>query len=145
VIVDADADEEHFVRDRALYLQATTRPGAKLPHTWLVNRSGVRISTLDIAGKGKFSLWTGLSGQAWRGAAETLDAAWLRLIVVGECDTRDPYCHWAGVSEIAEAGAILVRPDGYVAWRKRSDVWDVEEATGLLQIALRTILDCGEI
>ncbi len=145
VIVDEEAGQEHFRRDRALYLQATTRPGAKFPHTWLVNRSGIRVSTLDIAGKGKFSLWTGLSGQAWRGAADRFDAPWLHLVVVGEGDARDPYCHWAEVSEIAEAGAILVRPDGYVAWRQSLDIWDVEVATTLLQIALRTILDRSEI
>jgi 2,4-dichlorophenol 6-monooxygenase len=145
VIAEEEAGQEHFKRDRALYLQATTRPGAKLPHTWLVNRSGLRVSTLDIAGKGKFSLWTGLSGQAWRGAAESLDAAWLHLVVVGEGDARDPYCSWAELSEIAEAGAILVRPDGYVAWRQSLDVWDVAEATALLRIALRTLLDRPEI
>jgi len=145
VIADEKAGQEHFRRDRALYLQATTRPGAKLPHTWLVNRSGIRVSTLDIAGKGKFSLWTGLSGQAWRGAADRLDVSWLHLVVVGEGDARDPYCHWSEVSEIAEAGAILVRPDGYVAWRQSLDVWDVEEATTLLRIALRTILDRSDI
>ena len=145
VIEDDQAGPEHFVRDSALYLQATTRPGAKLPHAWLVNRSGIRVSTLDIAGKGKFSLWTGLSGQAWRRAAERLEFSWLRLVVVGEGDARDPYCHWTEISEIAEAGAILVRPDGYVAWRKSVDVWDVEEATALLQNALRTILDSSDM
>ncbi|HEX2822522.1 MAG TPA: FAD-dependent monooxygenase, partial [Streptosporangiaceae bacterium] len=47
-----------FTRDPELYAQPTTWPGAKLPHTW-VTRSGHRVSTLDLAGHGAFSVWTG--------------------------------------------------------------------------------------
>ena len=50
---------------RELYLQATTRPGAKLPHAWLVGTDGRRISTLDVTGKGQMTLLTGLAGAAW--------------------------------------------------------------------------------
>ena len=57
-------------RHRELYLQATTRPGAKLPHAWLVGADGHRVSTLDVTGKGKMTLLTGLSGQAWKHAAQ---------------------------------------------------------------------------
>jgi 2,4-dichlorophenol 6-monooxygenase len=39
-----------------------------------------------------------------------------------------------------EAGAILVRPDGYVAWRHSSAVWDDEQAFYLLQEAIATVL-----
>ena len=49
-----------------LYLQATTRPGAKLPHAWLVGPDGRRVSTLDVTGKGKFTLVTGLPGRPGR-------------------------------------------------------------------------------
>jgi 2,4-dichlorophenol 6-monooxygenase len=145
IIQDAGAEAEHFARDRALYLQPTTRPGAKLPHVWLVNRAGLRVSTLDVVGGGKFSLVTGLSGEAWRVAAETIQAPWLRLVVVGEGDARDPYCDWPEVSEIEEAGALLVRPDGYVAWRCQQAVWDAREAAALLCAALRKILDHSEL
>jgi 2,4-dichlorophenol 6-monooxygenase len=145
VIADKDAEPEYFGRDRALYLQPTTRPGAKLPHAWLVNRAGVRVSTLDVTGQGKFSLVTGLSGQAWRAAVTKLGAPWLRLVVVGEEGARDPYCHWPDVSEIEEAGAILVRPDGYVAWRHRQPVWDAAETNLLLRRALRRVLDRPEL
>ena len=30
----AEAGEEHWARDPELYCQASTRPGAKLPHAW---------------------------------------------------------------------------------------------------------------
>jgi 2,4-dichlorophenol 6-monooxygenase len=39
-----------------------------------------------------------------------------------------------------EAGAILVRPDGYVAWRHSAAVWDDEEAFRLIQQAITAVL-----
>ena len=42
--------------------------------------------------------------------------------------------------EIDEAGAILVRPDGYVAWRQRAAVWDDAEALHQLKEALTAVL-----
>jgi len=72
VIPDEDPGEEIWQRDRQLYLQATSRPGAKLPHAWLVGRDGIRVSTLDVVGKGKLTLMTGLSAQAWRGPCARL-------------------------------------------------------------------------
>jgi 2,4-dichlorophenol 6-monooxygenase len=58
VIPEPDAGEEVWKRDGSLYLQATTRPGAKLPHVWLVDAGGGQVSTLDVTQKGKFSLVT---------------------------------------------------------------------------------------
>jgi 2,4-dichlorophenol 6-monooxygenase len=63
---------ETWLRDKGLYLQATTRPGAKLPHVWLVDDAGRKTSTLDLTGKGMFSLLTGLAGRAWTAAASRL-------------------------------------------------------------------------
>ena len=63
VIHDPDVGEEVWKRDRGLYLQATTRPGAKIPHAWLTDEVGRKISTLDVTQKGKFSLVTGLAGR----------------------------------------------------------------------------------
>lgn len=136
VIPDPAGEEEVWRRDRDLYLQATTRPGAKLPHAWLVGRDGRRVSTLDIVGKGRFTLLTGLSGQAWRQAADALGLVFLRLVVVGEEGALDPYAVWPAVSEIEEAGALLVRPDAYVAWRWRGTVREAARATALLQGAV---------
>jgi 2,4-dichlorophenol 6-monooxygenase len=140
VLADPDDGEEIWERDPGLYLQATTRPGAKLPHAWLVDRRGLRVSTLDVTGKGKVSLVTGLAGQAWRAAVEALDLPWLRLIVTGEGDTQDTYFTWARIREVEEAGAVLVRPDGYVAWRHKPAVDDPAEAHRLLTTALARIL-----
>jgi 2,4-dichlorophenol 6-monooxygenase len=60
--------------------------------------------------------------------------------VVGEPGTIDPYGYWRAVRETDEAGAILVRPDGYVAWRQTAAVWDDDEALQQLQGALTVVL-----
>jgi 2,4-dichlorophenol 6-monooxygenase len=140
VIPDAQAGEEIWRRDRQLYLQATTRPGAKLPHVWLVGTDGRRVSTLDVTGKGQVSLVTGLSGQAWVQAAANLDLPYLRTVVIDAPGQQDLYGDWAKISEIDEAGALLVRPDGYVAYRVSTPVYDTDEATNVLRSALNTVL-----
>ncbi|MCR4512673.1 FAD-dependent monooxygenase [Aeromicrobium sp. 50.2.37] len=138
---EPDAEPEEWRRDRELYLQATTRPGAKLPHAWLVDTDGVRISTLDVVGRGRMTLLTGISGAAWVTAADKLDLPMLRTVVVGEPGAADPYGYWRKVSEIDEAGALLVRPDGYVAWRHADAVWDDTEALHHLEDAVCDVLD----
>lgn len=140
VLSDPDAGEEHFARDPQLFLQATTRPGAKLPHAWLVGGDGRRISTLDVTGKGRFTLLTGLSGQAWKQAAAAVEAPFLDVVVVGEPGYEDPYGYWARTREIDEAGALLVRPDGFIAWRCTAAVWDADEAGARLRDALQAVL-----
>lgn len=140
VLPDPAAGEEVFARDPQLHVQATTRPGAKLPHAWLVDTDGHRISTLDVTGRGQFTLLTGLSGQAWKEAANRLDLPYLRTVVIGEAGYEDPYAYWTRVREIDEAGALLVRPDGHVAWRQPTAVWDADTAETMLSDALKTVL-----
>jgi len=140
VIADPDAGEEVWKRDPELYLQATTRPGAKIPHAWLIDRQGRRVSTLDVTGKGQFTLVTGLAGHAWAEATTMLSKPYLRVVVTGALDTQDPYCEWQRRREVSEAGAVLVRPDGYVAWRHMEGVHGVEQARALLAGALEAVL-----
>ena len=140
VVPDADAGTEVFVRDRELYVQPTTRPGAKIPHAWLVNADGHRISTLDITGHGRFTLVTGLAGQAWKEAAERLKLGFLDTVVIGEPGYEDPYAAWTKVRETHEAGALLIRPDGYIAWRHSTPMWNADDAEAELRRALQSLL-----
>ncbi|EYT51862.1 2,4-dichlorophenol 6-monooxygenase [Dietzia sp. UCD-THP] len=137
----ADSGEEVWMRDRELYLQPTTRPGAKIPHAWLVGPDGTRVSTLDVVGQGQMTLLTGLAGTAWVAAADKLDLPFLRTVVIGTQGAADPYGYWRQVREIDEAGALLVRPDGYVAWRQSHAVSDEEAAFEQLDAALSRVLD----
>ncbi|CAM4099713.1 FAD-dependent monooxygenase [Acinetobacter pragensis] len=129
--VIAEAGEEAFLKDPQLYLQATTRPGAKVPHTWVIDAKGQKHSTLDITGKGRFTLLTGLSGTGWKVAATDLDLPYMDVVQIGSRQFRDVYGTWNLKSEVHEAGAVLVRPDGYVAWRmaeKPSADFDYQQA-----------------
>src|SRR3954454_8940854 len=144
VLVDDTVGEEEWPRHPELYLQATTRPGAKLPHAWLVGADGRRISTLDVTGKGQLTLLTGIAGSAWKDAAAELELPFLRTVVIGEPVALDPYGYWEQVRDVPEPGALLVRPDGYVAWRHNAEVWDIDEASRLLEDALDVLLDRPE-
>ena len=141
VMPDPAAGEEEWRRDPQLHLQPTTRPGAKIPHAWLVDKRGIRVSTLDMTGKGCFSLVTGLAGGVWSDAVHELDLPYLRAVVIGQPGAADPYCGWQRIRELPEAGALLVRPDGYVAWRHAEPPADVAEARERLAIALGAVLD----
>jgi 2,4-dichlorophenol 6-monooxygenase len=119
VVPDGTA-EPAFSRDPELYYHPTTWPGARLPHVWL-GRAGHPVSTLDLAGKGRFCLLTGIAGEAWAEAAAKA-AAELGVELVAHVigpgrEHTDLYDDWARAREVDEAGCVLVRPDGYVAWR----------------------------
>lgn len=116
--ISAEAETEQWEKDKELYLQASTYAGAKIPHAWLIDKKGDKQSTLDVVGQGKFTLVTGLSGHRWVEAAKQLNLPFLRTVVTGAFGYQDPYCEWQQRREIAESGVLLVRPDGYVAWRQ---------------------------
>ncbi len=140
VVSMANDSEETWKRDARLYLQATTRPGAKLPHAWVVDRRGHRVSTLDLVGRGKFTVLTGLSGQIWADVAEGLGLPFLQSVVIGSPQAQDLYFSWHRAREIHEAGVLLVRPDGVVAWRHDGAVSEVLTARRLLGDSLNKVL-----
>lgn len=140
IVADEDVKEEVWARDRQLYAQATTRPGAKIPHAWLVGADGRRLSTLDVVGKGKFTVVTGIAGQAWADAVNELKLPFLKAVVIGQPGALDSYCSWHAVREIEEAGALIVRPDGVVAWRNLNGVTNSDAARSELEQALETVL-----
>ncbi|GGC65576.1 2,4-dichlorophenol 6-monooxygenase [Siccirubricoccus deserti] len=119
--VASDASPEpEWRRDPELHYEPTTWPGARLPHAWLVQR-GCQVSTLDLAGKGRFALLTGIGGEAWvdaaRAAAERLGIAINAFLVGPGRDLEDPFGEWCVAREVGEAGCVLVRPDMHIAWR----------------------------
>lgn len=107
----------------------TTRPGHRLPHAWLES-NGSRISTHDLTDNdGRFLLITGPEGGAWAtGAANAAEKFGVDIAVaaIGK-DYRDADGQWAQVCEIGDGGAILVRPDNYVAWRSMSSAADAND------------------
>jgi putative polyketide hydroxylase len=95
----------------------TTRglPGSRVPHYWL-ERDGERVSTLDLTGR--WLLIAGPQGQGWIPAAhEAADMfGGLSALALGS-DLHDPAGGCCEALGIAATGAMLVRPDGFVAWR----------------------------
>jgi 2,4-dichlorophenol 6-monooxygenase len=120
--------EPEYERDAELYYHATTWPGARLPHCW-VGRNGRRVSTLDLCGKGRFTLLTGINGAAhWRAAAAALDLD-VPVVVIGPGqEVEDLYDDWARLREVAESGCVLVRPDMHVGWRSHDERGDLAAA-----------------
>jgi 2,4-dichlorophenol 6-monooxygenase len=140
VLPDRTMQCKAAAQDVQLHCVPTTQPGAKIPHAWLVNQHHERISTLDLVGRGKFTLITGLTGKLWAEAASGLDETYLRTVVIGSPEAEDVYCAWQKLREVDESGALLVRPDGTVAWREKSCPATVQDASDTLINALHTIL-----
>ncbi|MFJ4787214.1 FAD-dependent oxidoreductase [Streptomyces sp. NPDC088794] len=143
-VLDDGGPDELWPHDRELYHRPTTRPGAKIPHCWLIDAAGHRVSTLDLVGKGAFSLVTGVSGGIWQDAVRRAVAELgvpLRLVRIGAEGARDAYGDWYRLGEIEEDGCLLVRPDGYIAWRRTSPPADAADAGAELTRALKSVLD----
>lgn len=141
----ADGSEEPaYTRDRELYYHPTTWPGAHLPHAWLHDTAGRKLSTLDLCGQGRLTLLTGHGGDAWCRAAETMSRElgidlMVRRIGLG-LDYEDGYGDWVRLREIDEDGCLLVRPDQHVAWRSQGAAADAE---AVLLGAVRAVLARG--
>lgn len=95
---------------RTRYYEPSDRPGGRFPHLWL--DLARKKSTLDWFDK-NFVLVAGLKGEAWLEAAKAVSA---RKDLQIETRQLEEECEKDGLL-IGLRGAVLVRPDGHVAWR----------------------------
>ena len=120
-IVTDDQMEPDFALDADLHYQPTTWPGARIPHAWLFDGQGKKYSSLDLAGQGGFTVFTGLGGQAWADAAAKISDEFgvkIQAHVIGPRQTYvDHVGDWARAREVSDSGCILTRPDQHVCWR----------------------------
>ncbi|KAH7414421.1 FAD binding domain-containing protein [Phaeosphaeria sp. MPI-PUGE-AT-0046c] len=133
------------VENKAQNYEPSTYPGRRLPHAWLGKSiPGPLVSTLDIAGKGKFTLFTGIGGDAWQTAALAMKkqlGVTITLAPVGRgLAWEDTYLDWVEKCGVEEDGCVLVRPDYFVAWRSQSGG---SESERLLKV-MRTVLGFSE-
>jgi 2-polyprenyl-6-methoxyphenol hydroxylase-like FAD-dependent oxidoreductase len=126
VISEGDDDGALIQDPRAL----AGRPGSRAPHVEL-RREGRTSSTIDLFGR-HFAVLAGADGAPWAAAAahaaERVGVPIDAHVLGGEFESA------YGVSA---AGAALVRPDGFVAFRSRDAV---DDPTATLERALRSVL-----
>ena len=134
----------------------SARPGSRAPHLWLrpSARLGARplamglhhgdpetaqISTLDLFHSG-LTLLTGSGAKAWRDAgsqeARSLAIPFAAFGVgpAGDFDVVEG--NWAALYGVEAGGAVLVRPDGHVAWRSRGSETEPQK---VMRTALVTV------
>lgn len=123
----------------SLVLSLDGRPGKRAPHVWVM-QDGKRISTIDVLGR-SFVLLTGREGRSWKDAAKRVASARgldLQVFCVGPegdlVDVKDQFRVAAGISP---TGALLARPDGFVAMRERREPADMQAR---LDMALKKAL-----
>jgi putative polyketide hydroxylase len=121
--------------------ESRARPGTRAPHLWL-ERDAKRISTIDLYDR-HFTLVAGPAGDAWeRCAHAAANEARIELDVhrIGSRGLGDPSGSFAEAHAIQPTGSVLVRPDGFVAWRAKSDA---NASSKTLADVLRTVLCRG--
>ncbi|WP_031485729.1 FAD-dependent oxidoreductase [Streptomyces bicolor] len=117
-------------------------PGSRAPHMWVMRGAG-RISTLDLYER-SYVLLAGSGGQKWRSAVEKASrnlGVPVEAYLVGTGADHDLVperdADWAELHGTAEDGAVLVRPDGFVAWRADAAMPDADRVlTNVLQTVL---------
>src|SRR5262249_4946834 len=119
VIAHDDTSGTDSDRDFTIYVP-TTRPGARLPHTWLADGR----SLYDTLGTGMtlitFEDTDSAMAEAARRRGVPLTVVDLRGVALGQDDPTS---------------ALLVRPDQHIAWRGR------ESSTDSVDVLLDRILD----
>jgi 2-polyprenyl-6-methoxyphenol hydroxylase-like FAD-dependent oxidoreductase len=118
------------------------RPGFRAPHV-PITVGGVERSALDLFGRG-FVLLAGSGGESWPAAAGAAGASLgVSVDVYGiGTDVGDPSGMLEGVYGPGPAGAVLVRPDGFVVWRAMAASADPERD---LSFALGAALGRGAV
>jgi 2-polyprenyl-6-methoxyphenol hydroxylase-like FAD-dependent oxidoreductase len=122
--IQVEADDDGKPTDNPL--RPTGRPGARLAHV-LVTRDAREISTLDLVGD-DFVLIAGPQGGAWSEAARALK---LRAFQFG-VDLDGGASAFLARTGLGPDGALLVRPDGFIAWRENhatlDPLWSLDAA-----------------
>ena len=118
ILADADDECAGWLDDP---WQPSGCPGTRAPHV-VLEREGEQLSTLDLFGC-HFVLLTGSEGDLWQIAArQAVEQLHLELDVYqvgGSTGLVDKHQQFIQAYGITACGAVLVRPDGYIAWRAR--------------------------
>jgi len=122
--------------------ELNAEPGTRAPH-YPIQRAGQEVSTLDLYGR-SLVLLAADAGQDWVEAAKKLanrNNLPIDAYRAGE-DIADPAGRFAAAHGLNPGGAVLVRPDGFVAWRSPNAA---EDADTELSAALGALLARSDI
>ncbi|MFI1561738.1 FAD-dependent oxidoreductase [Streptomyces sp. NPDC020490] len=124
-------------------LELTGEPGSRAPHLWMAHR-GRRISTLDLYERSLVLLSDADVPNGWHEAALRLAGRLSVPLASYQVGTGpdaelvpEDGAGWTERHGTAAGGAVLVRPDGFVAWRSAGPAADAEAA---LREVLTTLL-----
>ncbi|MEU8619041.1 FAD-dependent monooxygenase [Streptomyces sp. NPDC048623] len=127
-------------------LRLTGEPGSRAPHLWL-NRAGARISTLDLYERSLVLLSSADGAGRWHTAATRVGqqlSVPLDTYRIGDGPDAElspaSDTEWAEAHGVTTDGAVLVRPDGFVAWRSEGAS---ENPDAALRHALTALLGRG--
>ncbi|GLW63940.1 FAD-dependent oxidoreductase [Actinomadura rubrobrunea] len=120
--------------------ELTGQVGTRAPHLW-IGHGGETVSTLDLY-RDRPVLLAGPAGEAWcAGARIAADRLGVRLDVHAfGADLHDPGGVWDRGHRMPANGALLVRPDGFVAWRSPDHPVDAADA---VSAAVANLLHIG--
>lgn len=147
LVPDLDIELGYVYRSRAILGEAPDdgavhanpretrgRPGTRAPHLWL-ERQGRRISSVDLYDR-RFVLLAGPKAEEWcrcASIAASEERIPLDVFRPGVDGLEDPTGNLPALHGLEPDGCVLVRPDGFVAWRAR-------DAHGASVAALRSAL-----
>jgi 2-polyprenyl-6-methoxyphenol hydroxylase-like FAD-dependent oxidoreductase len=118
------------VRSPVVY-EPTARPGHRAPAVWLGSTAS-RTSTIDLYDR-QLVLLLGADAP---GCEEALTGEHTRVLRVGTRPLTDPGVDLHVAHGISRTGAVLVRPDGHVAWREPALT---DDGAGAVRAALSSL------
>ncbi|OAV61810.1 FAD-dependent monooxygenase [Enteractinococcus helveticum] len=110
--------------DEMRLYQPGTVPGSPVPHAWLDGPDGERKAIVDLLVPGEYLLLAGEDGAAWVAGAQQVASQLnvpINAYTIGHVsgDLLDPRSAWVNQRGHGPAGVVLIRPDGFVAWRSQ--------------------------
>jgi 2,4-dichlorophenol 6-monooxygenase len=137
-----DGTELGFPPDKITQYIPSARPGGRFPHIdFRKNRNPT--SSHDLLDYCLFTLLIRAEGARWEESIAQLPTSIyqkIQVIRLDQLDLAEPvYNYLISICDIEESGAILIRPDGHVAWRVKSLKEDAhEELKQVFQLVLKT-------
>ncbi|HZJ34384.1 MAG TPA: FAD-dependent monooxygenase, partial [Vicinamibacterales bacterium] len=116
------------------------RPGTRAPHAWVM-RDGRRLSTLDLFDRKRFVFFCGPKSQSWMQAIRSVREAGqmppddVDVYGLGEPGFEDPAGSVAETYRLT-SDVLLIRPDGFVAWRSRTPSGSPSAVAGAVSQAI---------